>query len=81
MDFSCALDGSLVVSKSCENSSRKENRELPCREQHTLPIPKSCFIISITNISLKEVDKSEADLQNEGKFWVASIHANTHPVK
>ena len=26
-----------VVSQSSENSSRQENRELPCREQHTLP--------------------------------------------
>ena len=32
-----------VVSQSNENSSRQENRELPCREQHTLPLlsPKS----------------------------------------
>ena len=27
-----------VVSQSSENSSRQENRELPCREQHTLSI-------------------------------------------
>ena len=26
-----------VVSQSSENSSRQENRELPCREQHTIP--------------------------------------------
>ena len=32
-----------VVSQSSENSSRQENRELKCREQHTLPLlsPKS----------------------------------------
>ena len=32
-----------VVSQSSENSSRQENRELPCRQQHTLPqlSPKS----------------------------------------
>ena len=26
------------VTQSSENSSRQENRELPCREQHTLPL-------------------------------------------
>ena len=31
-----------VVSQSSENSSRQEKRELPCREQHTIPEIRYC---------------------------------------
>ena len=64
-----------VVSQSSENSSRQENRELPCWEQHTIPqvSPKS-------HQPLLKNTRLESDL-SACRIWASNVGGEFPPAK
>ena len=66
-----------VVSQASENSSRQENRELPCREQHTLPsldiVWSSSQIVYCDNIINPNVQLMNIRRTRLGNFTIFCI--------